>query len=77
MSTIYKLRYPSLKHHITTLQDDTAMQIKPSHVCANHPHEDKDFIVVKHLTDYISSTINDATKGKDVENSRDMQIYTH
>jgi hypothetical protein len=53
------------------------MQIKPSHVCANHPHEDKDFIVVKHLTDYISSTINDATKGKDVENSRDMQIYTH
>jgi hypothetical protein len=58
------------------LQDDTAMKIKPSHVCTITLIK-TDSIAVKHLTDYISPTANDAANGKDIEDSRDMQIYTH
>jgi hypothetical protein len=65
-----------VKHHVTALQEDTAMQIKSSKACTNPTHQDKDPVAVKDLINCISPAVNDADEGKDIEESKDMQIYS-
>jgi hypothetical protein len=66
----------TVKHHVTAFQEDTAMQIKSSKACTNPTHQDKDPVAVKDLIDCISPAVNDADEGKDIEESKDMQLYS-
>ena len=65
-----------VKHHVTALQEETAMQIKSSKACTNPTHQDKDPMAIKDPIDCISPAVNDAYEGKDIEESKDMQIYS-
>ena len=68
----------AVKHHVIALQEDTAMQIKSFKACTNPTptYQDKDPVAVKDPIDCISPVVNDAYKGKDIEESKDMQIYS-